>query len=201
MTSEQLPERRPQKIDLNILPPEFLPKKASRLSILMVMVAIILACLAVPSIALKMDVNSKTAPLEDELAELTAQYNELKQEEQQANNLQNQIDDLKKSWDNMQEDYQIYVDGILLWSDIIAEVDDLIIGDRITLDNIDQKGSELELKLSGSGKQGIYIYDYAIALEESPYFMDVIIENTNCPSDGDCTFSFAVPLEVEEEAE
>ena len=201
MTSEQLPERRPQKIDLNILPPEFLPKKASRLSILMVMVAIILACLAVPSIALKMDVNSKTTPLEDELAELTAQYNELKQEEQQANNLQNQIDDLKKSWDNMQEDYQIYVDGILLWSDIIAEVDDLIIGDRITLDNIDQKGSELELKLSGSGKQGIYIYDYAIALEESPYFMDVIIENTNCPSDGDCTFSFAVPLEVEEEAE
>ena len=201
MTSEQLPERRPQKIDLNILPPEFLPKKASRLSILLVMVAIILACLAVPSIALKMDVNSKTAPLEDELAELTAQYNELKQEEQQANNLQNQIDDLKKSWDNMQEDYQIYVDGILLWSDIIAEVDDLIIGDRITLDNIDQKGSELELKLSGSGKQGIYIYDYAIALEESPYFMDVIIENTNCPSDGDCTFSFAVPLEVEEEAE
>ena len=47
MTSEQLPERRPQKIDLNILPPEFLPKKASRLSILMVMVAIILACLVV----------------------------------------------------------------------------------------------------------------------------------------------------------
>ncbi len=198
MTSQQLRERRPKKIDLNLLPPEYLPRKVSKLSIALVTATIVLACLIVPLIMLKMDVTADCAPLETELNQLNARLNELNALALQAEAIQAQIDAAESKLAAMEADYETFNSSLVNWAEIIEEIDNLLPGTRVTLTSISQE--ESEVTLVGTATKRIYVLEYAEDLEASDYFSEEVgIEFGDCPAGAECEFTITVTLSGEGE--
>ncbi len=73
MATEQ-PELRPKKVDLDLLPDEYKPRKVSKLSTVLVVLVVVMVCLAGLFIFLKTNTDSQIESLEDELVTVTAEY-------------------------------------------------------------------------------------------------------------------------------
>jgi Tfp pilus assembly protein PilN len=170
MTTEQ-PELRPKKIDLDLLPDEYKPRKVSKLSTVLVIVVILMACLAGLLFFLKTNVDGKIESLEDELVTVTADYNGAVKLVKDGKALQDQIDAAESKLEAIEEDYVIYKADLIVWSVIIKEIDDAIPGTRLSLKSITQSGSSITLQ--GTANEDSYIWNYATNLEEKEYFWDV----------------------------
>jgi len=177
VASQQLPERRPKKIDLNLLPPQYLPRKVSRLSIVLVILIVLMLCLPVLLVFLKADVNAESAALETKRDGLKAQLNDLHDIKREADALQVQIDTAKNVLAAIEQDYQTFLQSRVLWSEIVEEIDDALPGKRVTLGTITQGGSTITL--TGSATKDEYVYDYATALEEREYFSKIDLTSLN----------------------
>ena len=191
MTSEQIPERRPAKIDLDLLPPEHKPPKTLRLNFILVLAAIVLAGLIAPFVILEMNASSRIDSLEDTLSRRNAVLNELYGKQAEATALQAQIDAADNKLNSMEQDYQTFREELVLWSEIIDEIDDLLPG-GITLSSITQSGSEITLV--GSTGDIETLNDYALELEESDYFSSATIKAVTCPGVTDCEFTLDIEL-------
>lgn len=191
MTSEQIPERRPAKIDLDLLPPEHKPPKTLRLNFILVLAAIVLAGLIAPFVILEMNASSRIDSLEDTLSLRNAELSELYGKQAEAVALQTQIDAADNKLNSMEQDYQTFREDLVLWSEIIDEIDDLLPG-AITLSSITQSGSEITLV--GSTGDIETLNDYALELEESDYFSSATIKAVTCPGVTDCEFTLDIEL-------
>ncbi len=191
MTSQQLHERRPKKIDLNLLPPEYLPRKVSRLSIVLVILIVLMLCLPVLLVFLKADVDGESAALQTKLNGLKAQLNDLYDIKRQADALQAQIDTLDSALAAIEQDYQTFIQNRVLWSDIVEEIDRILPGTRVTLQSIVQ--SDSGVTLTGTATRDDYVYHYAIALEESEYFSGISVTTLSAPGEA-VSFTMIVPL-------
>ena len=170
MTTEQ-PELRPKKIDLDLLPDEYKPRKVSKLTTVLVIVVVVMVCLAGLLFFLKSNADGKIESLEDELVTVTADYNGAVKLVKDGKALQDQIDAAESKLEAIEEDYVIYKADLIVWSVIIKEIDDAIPGTRLSLKSITQSGSSITLQ--GTANEDRYIYDYATNLEEKEYFWDV----------------------------
>lgn len=177
MTSQQLPERRPKKIDLNLLPPQYLPRKVSKLSIALVILIVLMLCLPVLFIFFKADVDAGSAALQTKRDGLQEQLTDLYALKRDADALQAQIDAADSALAAIEQDYQTFIQNRVLWSEIVKEIDDALPGKRVTLGTITQGGSTITL--TGSATSDDYVYAYAIDLEESEYFSKVDITSLN----------------------
>ena len=170
MTTEQ-PELRPKKIDLDLLPDEYKPRKVSRLTTVLVIVVVVMVCLAGLLFFLKSNADGKIESLEDELVTVTADYNGAVKLVKEGKALQDQIDAAESKLEGIEEDYVIYKEDLIVWSVIIKEIDDAIPGTRLSLKSITQSGSSITLQ--GTANEDSYIWNYATNLEEKEYFWDV----------------------------
>ena len=171
MTTEQ-PELRPKKIDLDLLPDEYKPRKVSRVTTVLAIVVVLMVCLAGLLVFLKTNVDSKIDSLEDELVTVTADYNGAVKLVKDGKALQDQIDAAESKLEAIEGDYVIYKEDLVLWSVIIKEIDEAIPGTRLSLKSIKQ-GSGYSLTLVGTAKEDNFVYNYATNLEENEYFWDV----------------------------
>ncbi len=169
MTTEQ-PELRPKKIDLDLLPDEYKPRKVSRLTTVLVIVVVLMVCLAGLLVFLKTNVDGKIESLEDELVTVTADYNGAVKLVKDGKALQDQIDTAESKLEAIKQDYEIYK-ADMVWSVIIKEIDDAIPGTRLRLSSITQSGTSISLV--GTTNEDSYIWNYATNLEEKEYFWDV----------------------------
>jgi len=191
MTSQQLPERRPKLIDLNLLPPEYLPRKVSRLNIALVILIVLMLCLPVLFIFLKADVDAESAALQTKLNGLQAQLTDLYALKRDADALQAQIDTLDSALKAIEQDYQTFIQNRVLWSEIVKEIDHILPGTRVTLQSIVQSDSGVTLE--GTATRDDYVHDYAIALEESEYFSGISVTTLSAPGEA-VSFTMTVPL-------
>ena len=169
MTTEQ-PELRPKKIDLDLLPDEYKPRKVSRVTTVLVIVVVVMVCLAGLLIFLKTNADSQVDSLEDELVTVTADYNGAVKLVKDGKALQDQIDAAESKLEAIEQDYETYK-AYLVWSVIIKEIDDAIPGTRLRLSSITQSGTSISLV--GTANEASYIWNYATNLEEKEYFWDV----------------------------
>jgi Tfp pilus assembly protein PilN len=170
MTTEQ-PELRPKKIDLDLLPDEYKPRKVSKLTTVLVIVVVVMVCLAGLLFFLKSNADGKIESLEDELVTVTADYNGAVKLVKDGKALQGQIDAAESKLAAIEEDYIIYKEDLIVWSVIVKEIDDAIPGTRLSLKSITQSGSSITLQ--GTANEDNYIWNYATNLEEKEYFWDV----------------------------
>ena len=170
MTTEQ-PELRPKKIDLDLLPDEYKPRKVSRVTTVLAIVVVVMVCLAGLLFFLKSNADGKIESLEDELVTVTADYNGAVKLVKEGKALQDQIDAAESKLEGIEEDYVIYKEDLIVWSVIIKEIDDAIPGTRLSLKSITQNGASITLE--GTANEDSYIWNYATNLEEKEYFWDV----------------------------
>ncbi len=193
MTPEKLPERRPAKIDIDLLPSEFKPPKTVRLNLILVLVAIVLAVLIAPIVILKMDASSQIDPLEDTLSLRNAELSELYGKQAEATALDAQIDAADNKLNRMEQDYDTFRENLVLWSEIIEEIDDLLPA-AITLTSIDA-ATDSGVTLVGNTEDLETAYKYTLDLKESKYFSDAVIEYRDCPDTEDkCGFTIDIEL-------
>jgi Tfp pilus assembly protein PilN len=203
MTLQQTPEKRPRKIDINLLPPEYRPAKKSRLSLILIVAMVVLACALVPVITLKFGVDSDVKPLRAEITQLDATIAARTANNREATGLQAQIDVLTNKSIGMYMDYAEFLASRIVWSDVVTEIFDCIPNNRITLNSITPVATSLEgmdITLIGtatgtsSSSKRLYIHDYVTALEKSDFFEKVdfsfsdITENT-------ASFTITAPLD------
>ncbi len=174
MVTEQ-PELRPQKVDLDLLPDEYKPRKVSKVSTVLVIVLVVMVCIAGLLLFLKMNADGKIGTLEDELVTVTAEYQAARNIVTEGKALQGQIDAAESKLEAIEEDYLIYQEELILWSVIIKEIDDAIPGTRVSLKSITQSGSSITLQ--GTAKEDNYVYNYATNLQEKEYFWDVTVKS------------------------
>jgi len=158
----------------------------------LVAATILLACLMVTFIIFKINSDSQIGPLETKLAELDVELQGLYAIKAEADALQKQIDAAENTLNRMDQDYQTFLQGVVLWSEIIEEIDDILPGRRVTLTSITQSGSEVTLV--GNAEEKEYVYDYALDLKESEYFSSATIESVSCPVGEKCTFTIILQL-------
>jgi Tfp pilus assembly protein PilN len=192
MTMQQAPERRPKKIDLNILPPEYRPPKKSNLGFILYLITFVLVCALAVVIVMKLGVDSEIDSRNKTLTNLQQQLVELQANKAEADPIKQQITSAQNKLANMEEDYQSFLDNRTTWSQILAEVDGLVPGKRITLKTIGTSSDKVTI--SGSATKRIYVYDYAVALEESEFFDNVSFSFGDCPETDNCDFSMTAPL-------
>lgn len=198
MTLQQTPERRPNKIDINLLPSEFRPVKKSKLSLILYTVIFLLVCAIVPLIIMKSGVSSDSSSLKTELASLNQQLVALQDNQNQADVIKSLIADAQDQLATAQADAQTFLDDRILWSEIITEIDDLVPGKKITLSSISTTSTTVSLP--GTATKKIYAYDFIVDLEESAFFEDVKFNFGDCPDIATCSFSLTATLSNESEA-
>jgi len=169
MASERPTERRPKKIDFNLLPPEYLPRKISKLTIALVILVVVLLALPWPFVYLRAGVQAETAPLETELAQLKAEEALWMAKGPQATQLRAAITSAQALLATVDQDYETFINGLVMWSEIVYDIDDVRPGTRITVEEIEQDGSEITLV--GTATKRAYVEDYARALEETGWFV------------------------------
>jgi len=175
MTTQGLPERRPKKIDLNLLPPEYLPKKASRLTIGLVIAVIILACIPWPFLIMKLGVDADNKDLQSELNALNTEYQQLASLVSQCNQVQGEIDACNAQLASMGGDYQSFLNQTYPWSVIMDDVQQTPKGAGGTLGSISQSASTINI--DGAFIKEKYIYEYSIMLNETGHFSKVNIRS------------------------
>lgn len=197
MTLQQTPERRPNKIDINLLPAEFRPVKKSKLSLILYTVIFLLVCAIVPLIIMKSGVSSDSSSLKTELASLNQQLVTLQDNQNQADVIKSLIADAQDKLATAQADAQTFLDDRILWSEIITEVDDLVPGKKVTLSSIGTTSTTVSLP--GTATKKLYAYDFIVDIEESPFFHDVKFNFGDCPDIASCGFSITATLSNESE--
>lgn len=190
MTSQQLPERRPKLIDLNLLPPEYLPRKLSRLSVALVILIVLMLCLPVLFIFFKADVDAESAALQTKRDGLQAQLTDLYDIKRQADALQAQIDTRDSALEAIEQDYQTFIQNRVLWSEIVEKIDYILPGKRVTLKSIVQ--SDSRVTLTGTATRDSYVEEYARALRESEYFSEAYV--TSLDRGEEASFTMTVHL-------
>lgn len=187
MTLQQLPERRPKLIDLNLLPAEYLPRKVSRLSVALVILIVLMLCLPVLFIFFKADVDAESAALQTKRDGLQAQLTDLYDIKRDADALQAQIDTLNSALAAIEQDYQTFIQNRVLWSEIVDEIDHVLPGTRVTLKSIVQ--SDSKVKLTGTATKDDYVEEYARALRESVYFSEAYITSLDIGEEASFTMN------------
>ena len=207
MTLQQLAEKRPRKIDLNLLPPEYRPVKKSKLSIILVLVTVILVCALIPITIAKAGVDSDIKPMREEIPHLDAPIQANNAVNQQASVIQKMIDDNNSKMAVTESSYNTVVSSRLLWSQIVSEINDLTPYSKITLAGISPSdtcvapsgtcpsGSTPLITITGTSTKQQYILDYATTLEESPFFQNVDF-NFQDSGTGSVTFTLTAPLDL-----
>jgi Tfp pilus assembly protein PilN len=173
MTLQQTPERRPKKIDLNLLPSEYRPPKKSYLGIILYLIIAVLICAMIPLLIMRSGINSELKSLPGNIASLVLQLSELQVNKDE-------------------EDYQSFVANRSTWSQIVTEIYDLVPGKKITLESISP--SVDKVMISGISTKRVYLYDYIVSLEESDFFSNVDFTFGDCPDINTCSFSIKAPL-------
>jgi len=176
MSSEQPIERRPKLIDLNLLPPEYLPRKISKLTVGLVILVIVALALPWPFVYLRSGVQADTAPLETQLAQLEIEEAQWIAKGPEATLLKAAIASAEALLATVDQDYETFVDSLVLWSEIIDDIDEARPGKRITVEQVEQRGTEVTVE--GTATKRAYVYDYALNLEETERFViPVVIES------------------------
>lgn len=202
MASEQPPERRPKLIDLNLLPPEYLPRKISKLSIALVILLVVFVCLPVPFVYLMVDAGSDISALERELGERNAELAELYGEglPEQNSALVDLIEEAESKLTGINQDYESFIDGLVFWYGVILEIDDALPGgQRVVLVGIEQEqssGSVVTIELTGSATKDTYISDYADALDQCEDLSAYIKSWDYAASDGDGGYDYEFVIVV-----
>lgn len=168
MTTQELPERRPKRIDLNLLPPEYLPKKASRLTIGLVIAVIILACAPWPFLILKTGVASDNKVLDSQLKALASEYQQKTTLATQCAVAQDLIDACHTVIGNIENDYNSFLNATYPWSVIMTDVQIVPKGAGGALGDISQ--SESSISIVGRFAKEKYVYQYAVLLNETEHF-------------------------------
>ncbi|MFA5054662.1 MAG: PilN domain-containing protein [Dehalococcoidia bacterium] len=192
MTMQQAPERRPAKINLNLLPDEYRPPKKSYLGLTLYLIAFILICAAAMFFIMKSGIDSDIKALDQNLTSLQQQIAELRENKDEAEPIQDQITNTQNQLASLEADYQSFLDSRAFWSEIIAEIDDLVPGKKITLDSITDRGDTINI--AGMSTKRIYVYDYAVSLEESDLFENVDFTFGDCPDVSECDFNIILQL-------
>jgi len=202
MTTQELPERRTPKIDLNLLPAEYLPRKKSPLGLILVLVVVVLACAPWPFLIMKADVDAENRRLEAELQGLKTELSLRMAEVTEAAGLQQQINDANAQWNMILADWELFEASLRTWSEIMFDVQQLPRGALGELNNIAQNGDTISIDGWFSREQ--FIYEYALMLSDTGHFIPdgVDIRQTTLKGD-EHTFKIeailvpAVPAEVE----
>lgn len=194
MTLQQTPERRPKKIDLNLLPAEYRPPKKSYLGLILYLVVFVLICAMALMLVMKSGVDSDIKSLNQNFSNLQQQLTALQTNKAEADPIKQMIADAQNQLVSMEADYQSFMYNRLLWSQILDEIDELVPGKKITLRSIST--STDTVTISGVATKRIYVYDYAVALEESDFFDTVDFNFGDCPETDNCNFTITAPLTV-----
>ena len=209
MTLQQIAERRPRKIDLNLLPPEYRPAKKSKLSIILYLVTVILVCAAVPLCIAKIGVDRDIKPMKEELTHLDATISANSAVNQQAAAIQKMIDDNNSKMTVMQSSYNTVVSTRLLWSQIVSEINAITPYSKITITGLSISGTCISptglcpsgsgpvITFSGNSPRQQYVIDYARTLEESPFFMNVNPNSLTSGGGALVTFTITAPLDLQ----
>lgn len=201
MASEQ-PERRPKLIDLNLLPPEYLPRKISRLSIVLVTVLVAMVCLLPLFVYLMVDANSDVSSLGRKLDGLEEKAQGLRALglPAEASALNELIEEAESKLEAITGDYETFRQNLIGWYEKIEEIDDALPGTRVTLESIEQgeaSDSMVTIELTGTATKVTYIRDYALALDEYEHFSATINSMEYSESDDEWDFVIVVTLESE----
>ena len=196
MTLQQTPERRPKKIDLNLLPAEFRPAKKSRLNLILYITIFVLVCAIAPLIIMKSGVDSDSNSLEAELPDLQQQMTTLQANKTEADAVKIQITAAQDKLATAKADDLTFHNDSMLWSQVITEIDDLVPGKKITLSSITTSigTSGVEVSLPGTATRKMYVYDFVVALEASDFFTDVEFNFGDCPDIAKCNFGITVSV-------
>lgn len=170
MTTQELPERRPAKVDLNLLPAEYLPKKTPRLTIILVLALIVVACLPWPFLVLKGDVDAENRGLVAERDALQSQYTLLLSTNQLCEKIQKDIKACQDTLLGMQADYAAFTNSLYAWSIVFYDIQQIPKGTGGSLGAINQKGEKITI--DGLFSKERYIYEYAWMLQETGHFVE-----------------------------
>ena len=192
MTTQQTPERRPKKIDINLLPSEYRPPKKSYLGIILYLTIAVLICAMIPLFMMRSGVNNDIASLHRNITSLDQQLSDLQVNKDEADPIKAQIADSQNQLVTMEADYQAFVANRSTWSQIITEINDLIPGKKILVESI--SASVDHVTISGVATKRTYVYDYVVSLEESDFFSNVDFTFGDCPDIKSCAFTIKAPL-------
>jgi Tfp pilus assembly protein PilN len=192
MTMQQTPERRPKKIDLNLLPSQYRPPKKSYLGLTLYLTIFVLIGALVLLLIMKSGVNNDMASLRSNVTSLDQQLIALQANKGEADPLKAQIADVQNQLAAMDADYQSFVTNRSTWSQIITEIHDLVPGNKVDLSSIGT--SPDKVTLAGVATKRLYVYDYAVSLEESDFFSNVDFTFGDCPDTEVCSFTITAPL-------
>ena len=192
MALQQTPERRPKKIDLNLLPAEFRPVKKSRLSLILYITIFVLVCAIAPLIIMKSGVDSDSNSLKAELPILQQQLATLQANQNEADAIKSQITAAQDQLATAKADDQIFHNDSMLWSQVITEIDNLVPGSKITLSSIGT--SAHGVSLPGTSTKKMYVYDFVVDLGESDFFTDVDFNFGDCPDIAACNFAITASV-------
>lgn len=181
MTTQGLPERRAPRIDLNLLPDEYLPRKKSRWGLLLVLLVVVLACVPWPFLILKADVDSDNRRLESEKATLQAEFNAIMKDAGEAADLQKKIDAANKEWNEMQADWDLFQASLREWSEIFYDVQQLPRGAMGELGAITQ--NKETISIDGWFEREQFIYEYSLMLADTGHFAEVNIKSKTYQND------------------
>jgi hypothetical protein len=200
MTTQELPERRTCKIDLNLLPAEYLPKKKSPWGLVMVLLVVVLTCAPWPFLIMWMDVSDDNSNLEDEKTGLQTEVDIRMAKVAEAVVLEQRRNDLQDQWNAMLADEELFKASQRTWSEIMFDVQQLPRGAMGGLNSIIQK--DVEIKIDGWFSREEFIYEYALMLADTGHFIEdgVNIQQVILKPEGH-TFRIEatlVPPEVEE---
>lgn len=170
MTMQELPERRTPKIDLNLLPAEYLPRRKSPLALILVLAVVVLACVPWPFLIMKADVDAENRRLESELKGLETELSLRMAKTVEAAGLQQQIDGLNQQWNMILSDWELFEASLRTWSEIMFDVQQLPRGSLGELNNIAQNGDTISVDGWFSREQ--FIYEYALMLSDTGHFIE-----------------------------
>jgi Tfp pilus assembly protein PilN len=192
VTLQQTSERRPKKIDLNLLPSEFRPVKKSKLSLILYMTIFVLVCAVALLIIVKSGVDSDSNSLKVNKTSLQQQLSTLQANKNEADGIKSQITAVQDQLATTKADDQIFHNDSIIWSQVITEIDDLVPGKKITLSSIGT--SDNGVSLPGTSTKKMYVYDLLVDLEASDFFTDIEFSFGDCPDTASCNFdiSFSV---------
>ena len=191
MTLQPTPERRPKKIDLNLLPAEFRPAKKSRLNLILYITIFVLVCAIAPLIIMKSGVDSDSNSLEAELPDLQQQMTTLQANKTEADAVKIQITAAQDKLATAKVDDLAFLNNRMLWSQVITEIDDLVPNSKISLSSIGTATgtSGYTVSLPGVATKKIYAYDFMVALEASDFFSNIDFSFGDCPDVAQCNFA------------
>jgi Tfp pilus assembly protein PilN len=192
VTLQQTPERRPKKIDLNLLPSEFRPVKKSKLSLILYITIIVLVCAIAPLIIMKSGVDSDRNAITAEQISLLFQLSTLQENKNEADAIKIQITAAQDQLAKVKADELTFLNSSILWSKVITEIDDLVPGKKITLSSIGTTAQGVSLP--GTATRKIYVYDFAVALEASEFFTNVDFNFGDCPDVAQCGFAITASV-------